>query len=102
MVEKRFLLNRPLGKNILFTLWRLFPVLLLGYPERRHLYTPYEMSDWPLKLHGVASLQALKSRVGVGGSELIVSFCSECGEVLGIKVANPEKVDYMEAETDVR
>ncbi len=54
------------------------------------------------KLHGVASLQALKSRVGVGGSELIVSFCSECGEVLGIKAANPEKVDYMEGETDVR
>lgn len=48
------------------------------------------------KLHGVASLLALNSRVGVGGSELIVSFCSECGEVLGIKVANPEKVDYTE------
>ncbi len=48
------------------------------------------------KLHGVACLQALNSRVGVGGSELIVSFCSECGEVLGIKVANPEKVDYTE------
>lgn len=48
------------------------------------------------KLHGVASLQPLNSRVGIGGSELIVSFCSECGEVLGIKVANPEKVDYIE------
>lgn len=48
------------------------------------------------KLHGVASLQALNSRVGVGGSELIVSFCSECGEVLGIKVAKPQKVDYLE------
>ena len=48
------------------------------------------------KLHGVASLQALNSRVGVGGSELIVSFCSECGEVLGNKVAKPQKVDYLE------
>lgn len=48
------------------------------------------------KLHGVASLQALNSRVGVSGSELIVSFCSACGEVLSIKVANPEKVNYLE------
>ena len=48
------------------------------------------------KLHGVASLQALNSRAGIGGSELIVSFCSECGEVLDIKVANPERVDYIE------
>ena len=48
------------------------------------------------KLHGVASLQPLNSRIGIGGSELIVSFCSECGEVLGINVANPEKVDYIE------
>lgn len=48
------------------------------------------------KLHGVASLQALNSRVGIGGSELIISFCSECGEVLDIKVANPERVDYIE------
>lgn len=48
------------------------------------------------KLHGVASLQPLNSRIRIGGSELIVSFCSECGEVLGINVANPEKVDYIE------
>lgn len=45
------------------------------------------------KLHGVASLQSLNSRTGLGGSELIVSFCSECGEVLGIKVAAPERVN---------
>lgn len=48
------------------------------------------------KLHGVASLQALNSHVGIGGSELIISFCSECGEVVDIKVANPERVDYTE------
>lgn len=44
------------------------------------------------KMHGVASLQSLDSRVGIGGSEMILSFCAECGEVLGMKVANPEKV----------
>ncbi len=44
------------------------------------------------KLQGVASLQSINSRVGIGGSELIVSFCAECGEVLNIKVANPEKI----------
>ena len=48
------------------------------------------------KLHGVASLQALNSRVGVGGSELIFSFCSECGEVLSVKVYDPEKIACFE------
>lgn len=44
------------------------------------------------KLLGVATLHSLDSRVGVGGSELIFTFCGECGEVMGIKVANPDKI----------
>lgn len=48
------------------------------------------------KITGIAALQSLKSRSGLGGSELIFTFCSECGEVLGIKVANPEKINYSE------
>lgn len=48
------------------------------------------------KLTGIAALQSLKSRSSLSGSELIFTFCSECGEVLGIKVAKPEKIDYSE------
>lgn len=48
------------------------------------------------KITGIAALQSLKSCLGLIGSELIFTFCSECGEVLGIKVANPEKIDYSE------
>lgn len=44
------------------------------------------------KIHGSAAVMSLKSRNGMFGSALIVSFCSECGEVVGLKVANPEKV----------
>lgn len=50
------------------------------------------------KITGIAALQPLKSRSGLGGSELIFTFCSECGEVLGIKVANPEKIDYIKED----
>ena len=50
------------------------------------------------KTTGIAALQSLKSRSGFGGSELIFTFCSECGEVLGIKVANPEKIDYIKED----
>lgn len=45
------------------------------------------------KLHGTATLHSLNSRVGAGGSDLIFTFCAECGEVLGIKAANPEKIN---------
>lgn len=51
------------------------------------------------KITGIAALQSLKSRSGFAGSELIFTFCSECGEVLGIKVANPEKINYIEEES---
>lgn len=36
------------------------------------------------KLQGVASLQSINSRVGIGDSEIFVSFCVECGEVLNL------------------
>lgn len=44
------------------------------------------------KLHGVATLHSLDSRVGVGGSELIFTFCAKCGEVLRIKVDKPDSI----------
>ncbi|MGL5255362.1 MAG: hypothetical protein ACRC9L_10305 [Brevinema sp.] len=44
------------------------------------------------KLHGVATLHSLDSRVGIGGAELIFTFCAKCGEVLSIKVDNPKKI----------
>lgn len=44
------------------------------------------------KLHGVATLHSMDSRVGVGGSELIFTFCAKCGEVLGIQVEKPENI----------
>lgn len=44
------------------------------------------------KLLGVATLHSLDSRVGVGGSELIFTFCAKCGEVTGIQVAEPDKI----------
>lgn len=48
------------------------------------------------KLHGISSLQPLKSRTSIGGSELIFTFCSECGAVAGIKVADPDRIDSAE------
>lgn len=50
------------------------------------------------KIHGMAAVMPLNSRTGMFGSALIVSFCSECGEVLDMKVANPEKVKYKETK----
>ena len=44
------------------------------------------------KLHGVASLQSIDARTGLLGSDLHVSFCADCGEVIGLKVANPDKI----------
>ena len=44
------------------------------------------------KLHCVASLQSLDARTGLNGSDLHLSFCADCGEVIGIKVANPDKI----------
>lgn len=45
------------------------------------------------KLHGVATVHGLNSRVGIGGSELLITFCANCGEVLRMKVAQPEKIE---------
>lgn len=44
------------------------------------------------KLFGYAALHPLDSRVGIGGSDLIFTYCARCGEVLNIKVNNPEKI----------
>jgi len=44
------------------------------------------------KISGIASLQSLDSRTGLGGSELIVEFCKDCGEVTSIKVKNPSAI----------
>lgn len=51
------------------------------------------------KVHGIAAVMSLNSRSGSFGSALIVSFCSRCGEVLDIKVANPDKVKYEEIDS---
>lgn len=48
------------------------------------------------KIHGMAAVSSLSSRNGMFGSALIISFCAECGEVIELKVANPEKVKYKE------
>lgn len=44
------------------------------------------------KLMGIATLQSMDARSGIGGSELNFTFCAECGEVLGIKVVDPDKI----------
>ena len=44
------------------------------------------------KLTGIAALQPLNARSGLFGSEVLMQFCRNCGEVLHIKVKNPEKV----------
>ena len=44
------------------------------------------------KIAGMASLQSLDSKTGLGGSELMVEFCSDCGEVTSIKVKNPSAI----------
>jgi len=37
-------------------------------------------------------LQSLHARNAFGGSELYVTFCADCGEVVEIKVAKPDKI----------
>lgn len=44
------------------------------------------------KISGIASLHSLDSKTGLGGSELIVEFCNDCGEVTSIKVKNPSAI----------
>lgn len=44
------------------------------------------------KIFGIAALQSLDSNTGFGGSELIVEFCKDCGEVTSIKVKNPSAI----------
>lgn len=44
------------------------------------------------KITGIAAVQSLDSRTGLGGSDLLITFCSKCGNVIEMKVANPEKI----------
>ncbi len=43
------------------------------------------------KLSGVAAVLPLEARTGLGGSELLVTFCAQCGEVWSLRVKDPEK-----------
>ncbi|MGL9749475.1 hypothetical protein [Enterococcus sp. DIV0170] len=47
------------------------------------------------KLTGVASVQSLNARTGLGGSELQLTFCANCGEVVRLNVLNPEEIDSL-------
>lgn len=44
------------------------------------------------KLKGVASVFSMQSKSGFGGSEVYITFCAKCGEVLSMKVAEPYKI----------
>lgn len=44
------------------------------------------------KISGIAALQSLDSKTGIGGSELKVYFCSKCGEVIKMIVNNPDAI----------
>lgn len=44
------------------------------------------------KITGIASVQSLNSKTGLGGSELLITFCADCGEVMGMKVKDPDKI----------
>lgn len=44
------------------------------------------------KLFGIASVHSLDSKVGLGGSELLINFCDSCGKVESLIVKNPEEI----------
>ncbi|MDD3140771.1 MAG: hypothetical protein PHX08_17620 [Lachnospiraceae bacterium] len=44
------------------------------------------------KIGGIATVQSINSKTGLGGSELIITFCKECGEVFGLTVKNPDAI----------
>ena len=44
------------------------------------------------KLMGIAAVQSLEARIPLGGSELLLTFCADCGEVTGLKVKDPDKI----------
>lgn len=44
------------------------------------------------KIGGIAAVQPIHSKTGLGGSELIITFCKECGEVSGLNVKNPDAI----------
>lgn len=44
------------------------------------------------RLTGEATLKSLDYIKETDGSELLVTFCADCGEVLGIRVVEPQKI----------
>jgi ribosomal protein S27AE len=44
------------------------------------------------KLFGIGCLHSLDANTGLGGSEIIVEFCSKCGNVTNMKVKNPSAI----------
>lgn len=44
------------------------------------------------KLTGVAAIQSLDSKTGLGESEVLIDFCSKCGKVIEMTVENPDKI----------
>lgn len=45
------------------------------------------------KISGIAALKSLNAKTGIGGSEVKVYFCAECGKVLEMFVENPEAIN---------
>ena len=44
------------------------------------------------KITGIAAVQSLSSRTGLGGSELLITFCGDCGNVIEMRVKEPNKI----------
>lgn len=44
------------------------------------------------KIGGIAAVQSIHSKTGLGGSELIITFCKECGKVSELTVKNPDAI----------
>lgn len=44
------------------------------------------------KIFGIASVHSLDSKVGIGGSDLLINFCDSCGTVESLIVKNPEEI----------
>lgn len=44
------------------------------------------------KIAGISAVKSLDAKTGLGGSELIVTFCKECGTVSRLTVKNPDAI----------
>lgn len=45
------------------------------------------------KISGIAALKSMNAKTGIGGSEIKVYFCSECGKVIEMVVDNPDAIN---------